>query len=148
MTGIMLPSHLNNGGKAYSKDDTPTKRYELLKQIPERYSIVQLGICLFEQRKDEDEYDNDDVSNDDGEGRKPTADTSSSPSRNNNDSSDGQQNSNDNVDHAAFIVVSVCRVVQLGNVYFTCPIYRTSFCFVVPSLYYSVVIILHYFHLI
>ena len=105
----MLPSHLNNGGKAYSKDDTPTKRYELLKQIPERYSIVQLGICLFEQRKDEDEDDNDDVSNDNGEGRKkPTADSSSSPGRNNNDSSDGQQNPNDNVDHAAFIVVSDC----------------------------------------
>lgn len=31
-----------------SKDDMPSDRYPAFKQIPERYSMIQLGICLFE----------------------------------------------------------------------------------------------------
>lgn len=30
-----------------SKDDTPADRYQHLKDVPERYSIIQVGICLF-----------------------------------------------------------------------------------------------------
>ena len=46
MTGIMLP-----GGTAKRplKDEAPAARYSSLKIVPERYSIIQLGICLFEQ---------------------------------------------------------------------------------------------------
>lgn len=32
-----------------SKDDSPAHRYSSIKQIPERYSIIQLGVSLFEQ---------------------------------------------------------------------------------------------------
>jgi hypothetical protein len=45
MTGIMLPPGM--AGRP-SKEDTPSDRYSTLKQIPERYSMIQLGICLFE----------------------------------------------------------------------------------------------------
>ena len=31
-----------------SKDDMPSDRYPAFKRIPERYSMIQLGICLFE----------------------------------------------------------------------------------------------------
>jgi hypothetical protein len=44
MTGISLPNT-----KRPSKDDTPAVRYPALKQVSERYSIIQLGICLFEE---------------------------------------------------------------------------------------------------
>jgi hypothetical protein len=44
MTGINLPNT-----KRPSKDDTPANRYPTLKQVSERYSIIQLGICLFEE---------------------------------------------------------------------------------------------------
>jgi hypothetical protein len=39
MTGIQM-------GRL-SKDDTPAERYASSKQFPERYSIIQVGICLF-----------------------------------------------------------------------------------------------------
>jgi hypothetical protein len=45
MTGIMLPPGM--AGRP-SKDDMPSDRYPAFKQIPERYSMIQLGICLFE----------------------------------------------------------------------------------------------------
>lgn len=48
MTGIMLPPAM---AKRPSKDETPASRYPSLKLVPERYSIIQLGICLFEQVK-------------------------------------------------------------------------------------------------
>jgi hypothetical protein len=77
MTGIMLPGNHNNnndnnnnnssGGSrpssqqqqqhssssssSFSKDEAPVQRYAKFKQIPERYSIIQLGICLFEERE-------------------------------------------------------------------------------------------------
>lgn len=44
MTGISLPNT-----KRPAKDESPAKRYSTLKQVPERYSIIQLGICLFEE---------------------------------------------------------------------------------------------------
>jgi hypothetical protein len=51
MTGIMLPPGM--AGRP-SKDDMPSDRYPAFKQIPERYSMIQLGICLFEaQPQDE-----------------------------------------------------------------------------------------------
>jgi hypothetical protein len=46
MTGIMLPGGM---AKRPSKDETPAARYPSLKLVPERYAIIQLGICLFEQ---------------------------------------------------------------------------------------------------
>lgn len=42
MTGISLP-----GEKPPLKDDTPELRYKRLKEIPERYSIISVGISLF-----------------------------------------------------------------------------------------------------
>ena len=51
MTGIMLPPGM--AGRP-SKDDMPSDRYPAFKRIPERYSMIQLGICLFEaQPQDE-----------------------------------------------------------------------------------------------
>jgi len=47
MTGISLPF---GEAKRLSKDDTPTDRYPSMKLVPERYAIIQLGICLFEHR--------------------------------------------------------------------------------------------------
>eukprot|EP00980_Cylindrotheca_fusiformis_P001724 scaffold397_cov111-Cylindrotheca_fusiformis.AAC.2 len=44
MTGISLPD-----AKRPRKDDTPSDRYSSLKLASERYSIIQLGICLFEE---------------------------------------------------------------------------------------------------
>lgn len=44
MTGISLP-----GTPRPSKADTPADRYPVLKKVPERYSIIQLGLCLFEE---------------------------------------------------------------------------------------------------
>jgi CAF1 family ribonuclease len=69
MTGIMLPGNHNNNNNnnnsttgrpscsqnqqssSSSKDEAPLQRYAKFKQIPERYSIIQLGICLFEERE-------------------------------------------------------------------------------------------------
>jgi hypothetical protein len=48
MTGIMLPPGM---APRPSKDDTPTLRYPILKQVPERYAMIQLGICLFEKQE-------------------------------------------------------------------------------------------------
>jgi len=42
MTGISLP-----GEKPPLKDDTPEQRYQRFKKIPERYSIISVGISLF-----------------------------------------------------------------------------------------------------
>lgn len=45
MTGISVPN--NNKGTRPPKDQTPAQRYSELKQAPERYSIIQLGVALF-----------------------------------------------------------------------------------------------------
>jgi hypothetical protein len=42
MTGISIP-----GTGRPPKEQAPFQRYPLLKQVPERYAIIQLGICLF-----------------------------------------------------------------------------------------------------
>jgi poly(A)-specific ribonuclease len=42
MTGISIP-----GSGRPLKDHSPSQRYPILKQAPERYSIIQLGVCLF-----------------------------------------------------------------------------------------------------
>lgn len=47
MTGISLP-----GSGRPSKDDTPSQRYESIKTVPERYSIIQLGLALFHEHPD------------------------------------------------------------------------------------------------
>ncbi|KAG7354656.1 CAF1 family ribonuclease [Nitzschia inconspicua] len=47
MTGISLPP---NEVTPLSKEDSPAHRYSALKRVPERYSIIQLGISLFEQK--------------------------------------------------------------------------------------------------
>jgi poly(A)-specific ribonuclease len=44
MTGIQLPDSKRPG-----KDETPSERYHTIKQVPEKYSIIQLGVCLFHQ---------------------------------------------------------------------------------------------------
>lgn len=49
MTGISLP-----GAPRPPKDDTPAQRYQSLKKVPERYSIVQFGVALFIKNEDED----------------------------------------------------------------------------------------------
>eukprot|EP00531_Pseudo-nitzschia_arenysensis_P014315 CAMPEP_0116148296 /NCGR_PEP_ID=MMETSP0329-20121206/18278_1 /TAXON_ID=697910 /ORGANISM="Pseudo-nitzschia arenysensis, Strain B593" /LENGTH=664 /DNA_ID=CAMNT_0003644413 /DNA_START=67 /DNA_END=2064 /DNA_ORIENTATION=+ len=56
MTGIQLP---DGEFKRLSKDDSPADRYPSLKAVPERYAIIQLGICLFEHRasKQTEQYD-------------------------------------------------------------------------------------------
>jgi CAF1 family ribonuclease len=46
MTGISLPP---SETVPLSKEDTPSRRYSTLKLVPERYSIIQLGVSLFEQ---------------------------------------------------------------------------------------------------
>ena len=60
MTGIFLPPSsastsnsktTSSSNNKFRKDDTPAKRYKLLKKIPEHYSILQLGICLFEEKQ-------------------------------------------------------------------------------------------------
>lgn len=43
MTGISIP-----GSPRPRKDRTPTERFDELRQPPERYSIIQLGVSLFE----------------------------------------------------------------------------------------------------
>lgn len=47
MTGISLP---HGESKRLSKDDSPSDRYPTLKLAPERYAIIQFGVCLFEQK--------------------------------------------------------------------------------------------------
>lgn len=47
MTGIQLPP---GDSKGLSKEDSPADRYPTLKLVPERYSIIQFGICLFEHK--------------------------------------------------------------------------------------------------
>ncbi len=56
MTGIQLPF---GESKRLSKDDSPAYRYPGLKPVPERYAIIQLGICLFEHRtsRETEQYD-------------------------------------------------------------------------------------------
>lgn len=46
MSGIQLPASMTS--RSLSKDETPEDRYPSFKQVSERYSIIQLGICLFE----------------------------------------------------------------------------------------------------
>jgi hypothetical protein len=62
MTGIMLPPGM--AGRP-SKDDMPSDRFSALKKVPERYSLIQLGICLFEAKpKDEAEPSSPSSAND------------------------------------------------------------------------------------
>ena len=49
MSGISLPSSINE--RKLSKDESPDDRYSMLKMVPERYSIIQLGVCIFEQKR-------------------------------------------------------------------------------------------------
>ena len=51
MTGISLPP---GEAKKNCKDDSPTDRYSTIKLVPERYAIIQLGICLFEHKSSQD----------------------------------------------------------------------------------------------
>lgn len=44
MTGISLPGSNN---RRPAKDDTCAQRYERQKSVPETYSIIQMGVCLF-----------------------------------------------------------------------------------------------------
>ncbi len=46
MSGIQLPPSL---GGALKKDESPEDRYSTFKKVSERYSIIQLGISLFEK---------------------------------------------------------------------------------------------------
>lgn len=56
MTGITLPSSVACKPR---KDETAQQRYQThLKPVAERYSIVQLGICLFHQHPDYDPINN------------------------------------------------------------------------------------------
>jgi len=57
MTGISLPG---SAGRP-RKDRSPSQRYvEALKQVPERYSIIQLGVALFHAERDDDGDDDGD----------------------------------------------------------------------------------------
>lgn len=53
MTGISLPP-VCGGSVKPSKGDSPEQRYTSMKAVPERYSIIQLGISLFEQKSLDD----------------------------------------------------------------------------------------------
>lgn len=35
-----------------SKDDTPEQRYLAVQEVPQRYSIIQVGVCLFTKNPD------------------------------------------------------------------------------------------------
>ena len=48
MTGIQLPPSLGQSDLLI-KDASPADRYPGTKQVSERYSIIQLGICLFQE---------------------------------------------------------------------------------------------------
>jgi len=54
MTGISIPDTPRP-----PKDDTPEQRYNTLKQVPERYSIIQFGIAIFLRKGDgtQNEFD-------------------------------------------------------------------------------------------
>jgi poly(A)-specific ribonuclease len=59
MTGITLPSVAAAGGNKPAKDETAQQRYQAhLKPVAERYSMVQLGICLFHQHPEYDPIHN------------------------------------------------------------------------------------------
>jgi len=47
MTGISLPPAET---KRLSKEHSPTDRYPSIKLVPERYAIIQFGVCLFEHK--------------------------------------------------------------------------------------------------
>lgn len=51
MTGIQLPPSLGQSDLLV-KDASPADRYAGTKQVSERYSIIQLGICLFEEDRE------------------------------------------------------------------------------------------------
>ena len=64
MTGINLP-----GSGRPRKDESPSEKYSELKQVPERYSIIQLGVSLFEKVPEEEDEDGEirmDEQNDNG----------------------------------------------------------------------------------
>jgi hypothetical protein len=46
MSGIQLPFFMST---RLAKDETPEDRYPSFKQVSERYSIIQLGVSLFEK---------------------------------------------------------------------------------------------------
>lgn len=52
MTGIRIAN------QHFGKDDVPAKRYQTNKQVPERYSIIQVGICLFHPNPEYHHQDN------------------------------------------------------------------------------------------
>mmetsp|Transcript_19649 Transcript_19649/g.42822 ORF Transcript_19649/g.42822 Transcript_19649/m.42822 type:complete len:127 (+) Transcript_19649:149-529(+) len=47
MTGITIP-----GTGRPTRDDTPQDRYPKLRPVPERYSIIQVGVALFHENPD------------------------------------------------------------------------------------------------
>lgn len=49
MTGINIPSKWNHSNKS-RREESPAQQYKNKKLIPERYSIIQLGISLFEKK--------------------------------------------------------------------------------------------------
>ena len=51
MTGISLPP---GDVKKICKDESPADRYSTMKLVPERYAIIQLGICLFEHKSSQE----------------------------------------------------------------------------------------------
>ena len=59
MTGISLP---HGESRRLSKDDAPEDRYPSLKPVPERYAIIQLGICLFEHNSSRSTETSDEAS--------------------------------------------------------------------------------------
>jgi len=56
MTGISLPP---GESRKLCKDESPTDRYSTMKLVPERYSIIQLGICLFEHKSSQETHTSD-----------------------------------------------------------------------------------------
>ncbi|CAB9509054.1 specific ribonuclease PARN [Seminavis robusta] len=47
MTGISIPNTPRP-----PKDQTPNERYQTLKAVPEKFQIIQLGVCLFHEHPD------------------------------------------------------------------------------------------------
>lgn len=60
MTGISVPVTYCKSGQTKkhqpSRDDTPEERYDKVRKVPERYSIVQVGIAVFEENPEFRKY--------------------------------------------------------------------------------------------
>jgi len=54
MTGISSPPNASN--KRPTRDDTPEERYDKVREVPERYSIIQIGVAVFEENPDYRKY--------------------------------------------------------------------------------------------